>query len=170
MTKGVHARAEAPAGSRFGTDVYRSADDAHAPDTTHAPDATIEVGAFDGVRLLLVEDDPIGRESLETIFSHYGAEVMSADSMGAALDLYEKHMPSLVVSDIGLRQGDGYMLLRAIRARERRAGRRIPAIAISGFPSAEIGDGARQAGFDALVRKPIELRGLLTLAHTLLAA
>src|SRR5262245_51006968 len=129
----------------------------------------IETGVFDGITVLLVEDDPISREALELIFSHYGARVVSAETMWEALRRYELTLPSLLISDIGLPQGDGYMLLRAIRAREGRLRRRVPAIAISGFPSRESGERARQAGFDAFLRKPIEIRDLLQLARALVA-
>src|SRR5262245_4702593 len=124
----------------------------------------ISVGDFDGVVLLLVEDDPISREALELIFSHYGAQVCSAESMRSALQQFEENAPTLVISDIGLPQGDGYMLLRTIRSLEQRdGGGHVPAIAISGFPSAESGERARQAGFDAFLGKPVETRRLLSL-------
>jgi CheY-like chemotaxis protein len=127
----------------------------------------VAIGAFDGVTVLVVEDDPVAREALEVIFAYYGARVSSAESMREALALFERDVPSLVVSDIGLRQGDGYMLLRAIRAREQGRRRHIPAIAVSGFPSHATADRARQAGFDAFVRKPVEIKALLKLAHQL---
>lgn len=130
----------------------------------------ISVGDFDGVTVLLVEDDPISREALELIFAHYGAHVRSAESVRTALQQFEQSPPpSLVVSDIGLPQGDGYMLLRAIRSREQRDGGHVPAIAISGFPSRESGERARQAGFDAFLHKPVETSELLNLALTLIA-
>ena len=129
----------------------------------------ISVGDFDGVLILLVEDDPISREALELIFVHYGAEVLSADSVREALQQFEEQAPTLVVSDIGLPQGDGYMLLRAIRSREQRDGGHVPAIAISGFPSRESGERARQAGFDVFLHKPVETSELLKIARGLVA-
>lgn len=126
----------------------------------------MSVGDFDGVIILLVEDDPISREALELIFAHYGAEVLSADSVREALQQFERQTPTLVVSDIGLPQGDGYMLLRAIRSREHGGGH-VPAIAISGFPSRESGERARQAGFDVFLRKPVETSKLLKIARAL---
>jgi two-component system CheB/CheR fusion protein len=130
----------------------------------------ISIGAFRDMTVLLVEDDPVTREALELILVHYGARVLSAESMGEALAHYEREDPSIVISDIGLRQGDGYMLLRAIRARERGRAEHVPAIAVSGFPSRETGDRARQAGFDAFVRKPVAIQELLHLIHRLAVA
>jgi CheY-like chemotaxis protein len=130
----------------------------------------MSVGDFDGVTVLLVEDDPISLEALELIFAHYGAQVLSAESVRGALQQFEDGTPSLVISDIGLPQGDGYMLLRAIRSREQRdGGGHVPAIAISGFPSRESSERARQAGFDAFLHKPVETSELLKLARAMVA-
>lgn len=130
----------------------------------------INAGAFTGTTVLVVEDDAVTRESLADIFAHYGARVLSADCMGAALNMYEEASPALIVSDIGLVQGDGYMLLRAIRARENRKGGHVPAIAISGFPGRECSERASQAGFDAFIRKPVDIGTLLRLARALVNA
>ena len=88
---------------------------------------------------------------------------------GARCSSSSVQTPTLVVSDIGLPQGDGYMLLRAIRSREQRDGGHVPAIAISGFPSRESGERARQAGFDVFLHKPVETSELLKIARALVA-
>jgi CheY-like chemotaxis protein len=130
----------------------------------------VGVGGLKGVRILLVEDDGVSREALELIFTYYGACVNSTDSVDAALERFDREAPSVLVSDIGLPIGDGCMLLHAIRARERRQGFRTPAIAISGYPSPEASQRARQAGFDAFMRKPVEIRTLLKLVAGLAVA
>lgn len=137
-----------------------------AEPSNHGADE-IRVGAFDGVTILLVEDDAVSREALALIFAYYGARVISAESAEDALQCYERSAPSVLVSDIGLPKDDGYTLLRAIRALERGRGHRTPAIAVSGFPSRESGELARQAGFDAFLRKPIDVRALLNAVYGL---
>jgi CheY-like chemotaxis protein len=127
----------------------------------------IGVGAFDGVTVLLVEDDPVSRAALELIFSYYGARVTSTESAEDALACYEQSSPSIVVSDIGLPHADGCNLLRAIRAHEWGRGRRTPAIAVSGFPSRDCRERVRQAGFDAFLHKPIDVRALLKTVRAL---
>ena len=118
---------------------------------------------------MLVEDDPISRESLELVFATCGAHVVSAASMADALVCYEHALPAIVVSDIGLPGGDGCALIRAIRAREF-GGDRTPAIAVSGYPSRETGDRARRAGFDAFLSKPIDLGELFRVVRALISA
>jgi CheY-like chemotaxis protein len=114
-----------------------------------------------GVTVLLVEDEAISREALETIFTYHGAHVIGVATAMDALAAYECSLPTVLVSDIGLPQEDGCALLRAIRTREFGRGRHTPAIAISAFPSRETGERARGAGFDAFLPKPIEVPALL---------
>ena len=125
-------------------------------------------GAFNGVLVLLVEDDPANREVLEHVLTYYGARIVSADSAQDALTRYEARTPSIVVSDIGLGDEDGCALISAIRAREV-GGDRTPAIAVSGHSSREEGDRARQAGFDAFLPKPIDLGALFRTIRLLVA-
>src|SRR5512134_1420284 len=77
-----------------------------------------DVGALEGVTILLVEDDQVSREALDFILTHYGACVTSTDSVNEALESFDRNPPSILVSDIGLPASDGYSLLRAIRTRE----------------------------------------------------
>jgi len=135
-------------------------------DGDEGPDQ-IQIGALVGVSVLVVEDDPLSREALELILSYYGARVASAASVSAALSCYERHPPSVIVSDIGLPDDDGLVLMRTIRAREFGRGRRTPAIAISGFPSRETSEHARGAGFDAFLPKPIDVGALLRMVSSL---
>jgi CheY-like chemotaxis protein len=125
-------------------------------------------GMLDGVSVLLVEDDPASRESLEVLLEYYGARTRTAESMRAALSCYDDALPTIVVSDIGLAEGDGCALIRAIRAREL-GGERTPAIAVSGFPSRETGDRALRAGFNAFLPKPIDIHALFRVVRRLIA-
>ena len=157
--------AGAPAQRATPSDQRRS--DRPASERSEDGEEEIGFGAFDGVTVLLVEDDPVSREALELILAYYGARVMSAESAEDALECYERNAPTLVVSDIGLPNADGCMLLGAIRARERGLACHTPAIAVSGFPSRESRERVRQAGFDAFLRKPIDVRALLKTAYSL---
>jgi CheY-like chemotaxis protein len=134
------------------------------------PDAgkpnALRAGALTGVLVLLVEDDPHSRESLELILEFCGAGVLSAETAGEALRAYEQGPPTILISDIGLPDLDGCALLRALRSREASGGY-VPAIAVSGYTSRETGERARRAGFDAFFAKPVEVSVLLQTVQAL---
>jgi CheY-like chemotaxis protein len=123
-----------------------------------------------GIKVLLVEDDPITREALEVVLSAYGAQVLSADSAPDALGLLEaQQSPTVMVSDIGLPDVDGYELMRRIRAREAGQGTRLPALAVSGFADANCA-AAQAAGFDGFVAKPFDVAELVSRLRLLTGA
>lgn len=123
-----------------------------------------------GIRVLLVEDDQNTREALEVVLVALGAQVLSVDSAPGALGLLEaQQLPTVMVSDIGLPEVDGYELMRRIRARERGGSSRLPALAVSGFADAS-SETARAAGFDGFVAKPFDVAELVTRLRRLTGA
>ena len=123
--------------------------------------------ALDGSTILLVEDDELSREAFELVFLYYGARVLSAESTAEALAQYERGTPSILVSDIGLPDVDGCVLLRTIRAREDGSAP-LPAIAISGSLGADANRRAHAAGVDVFLAKPINISVLLHAIQNLL--
>ncbi len=63
--------------------------------------------------------------------------------------------------------GDGYALIRKVRAGEGERGERIPAIALTAFARTEDRGRALVAGFQAHVPKPIEPAELATVVANL---
>src|SRR5579885_2816238 len=74
----------------------------------------------DGQRVLLVEDDPAISELLQTVLMGMGLHVDVAPNGSRALELAEKHRPSLVVLDLGLPEMYGKTVAATLR-RQRRA-------------------------------------------------
>lgn len=107
------------------------------------------------VRILLVEDDPDTGDMLRDLLSDAGYDVRMVRSAGAAL-AEKLERVDLVLSDIGLPDGSGLDLMRAIRDR-----RAIKGIALSGYGTEADIRASREAGFEAHLTKPIELNGLL---------
>jgi CheY-like chemotaxis protein/anti-sigma regulatory factor (Ser/Thr protein kinase) len=109
-----------------------------------------------GIQILLVDDEPDTREFQAFLLKLNGATVTAVASGLAALQALEQFMPDLIVSDIGMANMDGYMLLQQIRARPLTQGGRIPAIALTAY-AAEIDlKRALQIGFQMHLTKPIE--------------
>ena len=108
--------------------------------------------ALGGIGVLLVEDDDASRESLALVLEDRGARVVQASCASDALVAFRQHRPEIVISDLGLGAVDGYRLLEWIRATE--PGRGVPAIALTGFASAQDRSRVLAAGFQAHLPKP----------------
>jgi two-component system, chemotaxis family, CheB/CheR fusion protein len=111
--------------------------------------------ALDGVRLLVVEDDPDSREMLVAVFERSGAFVTTAASAAEATEALRRATPDLLVCDIGLPDEDGLELIRRVRALESEKGRRIPALALTAYAGPAHRERALSAGFDKQVSKPV---------------
>jgi CheY-like chemotaxis protein len=83
--------------------------------------------------------------------------VLSAGSIAEALEALRASRPAVLLTDISLPDGDGYLLLA--RAREIRPD--VPAIAITGYTSPADRERAKEAGFQAHVSKPVDLDELI---------
>jgi two-component system CheB/CheR fusion protein len=117
------------------------------------------VPAWEGVRILLVDDNADAVESFATLLELEGAKVITASSARQALDKAETGDFDLVVSDIAMPDMDGRELVAELRRRERSA--HWPAIAVTGFGRPWDIDAARAAGFDQHLSKPVSLDALV---------
>lgn len=107
------------------------------------------------LRILLVDDHPDTCAALERLLSLRGHRVAAAHSMRAAMAAAENSQFDLLISDVGLPDGNGMELLRHLRSKFP-----IPGIAISGFGmDADIGK-SLEAGFSAHLVKPVKLEKL----------
>jgi CheY-like chemotaxis protein len=125
---------------------------------------------LDGLRVLLVDDERDGRESLAVLLSHRGATTIEADSAVEAMQRLVEGPVDVVVTDIGMPREDGYSLLQQIRQRDKERGAHTPVIAVTGFVSGGDRDEALRAGFDEHVGKPVDLPMLAERIQALCAA
>jgi len=109
-----------------------------------------------GIRVLVVDDEVDTLETIETVLTQCGAEVRTAASAAAALEVLERWVPDLVVSDIGMPGDDGYALIARMRARDADHGGHVPAIALTAYARVEDRLRVLSAGFQMHVPKPIE--------------
>ena len=115
-----------------------------------------ESAALEGVRMLVVDDEPDARELLTVVLQRYGAEVTAVASAGEALAALARSPLDVLVSDIGMPGEDGYALIRKVRALDVDQGGGIPAAALTAYAREEDRRRALSAGFQMHVSKPIE--------------
>lgn len=113
-----------------------------------------------GIRVLVVDDDADNCEVLAAILEHNGARVVTAQSAVDAFSAFEKEVPHVLVSDIGLPGEDGFSLLRRVRALPLSRGGNVPAIALTGYSHLEP-MGGDVHGFQSQLTKPIDIDKML---------
>ncbi|MDB5319653.1 MAG: sensor hybrid histidine kinase [Phycisphaerales bacterium] len=135
--------------------IVRSATSAAA-----APAPAFSPMALRGVRVLVVEDDEDARTLLKRSLVKAGAEVADAASVKVALDLLSTFRPTVLLSDVGMPDLDGYDLIREVRARGLTAGD-LPAIALTAFARNEDETRSLEAGFQVHLSKPVDQNKLV---------
>ena len=111
---------------------------------------------LNGVKVLLVDDERDTRELIAFILEQSGAVVMQTASAMEALRIIPEFQPNLLLSDIGMPEVDGYMLMRRIRAMSPEQGGTIPAIALTAYAAEADSQQAIAAGFGQHITKPVE--------------
>ncbi len=108
-----------------------------------------------GLHLLVVDDDDDARELIAQVLVECGAQVRQAANAADALHEFERELPDLLLSDIGMPERDGYELIHDIRGLDAAHGGNVPAVAITAFSRPEDRAQAILAGFQAHVAKPV---------------
>jgi len=132
-----------------------------------APSDAAAPASLDGLRLLIVEDEPDTRDAIARFLQDYGAAVVAVGSAGEALERLWDDVYDVLISDIGMPDTDGYELIRALRARETGSGRRLPALAVTAFTREEDQERALREGFSEYLTKPVNTTRLLSLLMAL---
>lgn len=109
-----------------------------------------------GVRILAVDDEADMRDLLVTMLEDAGAVVKITASAVEALAALDSFHPDLLISDIGMAEMDGYMLLHQIRRLPPEQGGQISALALTAYARDEDRQQVLAAGFQQHLPKPIE--------------
>src|SRR5437763_9747309 len=122
------------------------------PESTDVPRSTAKRRS---VRILFVEDHEDTNRSLTRLLRRRGYEVHPANDVRSALDIATNTQFDVLVSDIGLPDGSGIDLLKALRAK-----REVFGIALSGYGMEEDIRRSGEAGFSHYLVKPVDLNKL----------
>jgi CheY-like chemotaxis protein/nitrogen-specific signal transduction histidine kinase len=101
--------------------------------------------------ILLVEDHADTAHIMRRILEKAGYRIQHAPDVASAKKLARKFAFNLVISDLGLPDGDGLQLMRDLRESHQLEG-----IALSGFGMDSDIDAARRAGFLDHLTKPVD--------------
>jgi len=143
-----------------------SAPDHAAPSAEYA-DTLTDAITLDGLRVMIVDDEAEARDLLTAMLTRRGAEVKACASAAEALEGVESWRPSLLVSDIGMPDEDGYALIGKLRALGPERGGGIPAVALTAYARSEDRMRALASGFQVHVPKPIESGELVVVIASL---
>lgn len=114
------------------------------------------------MKILIVEDHADLARAWQLLLRAIGHEVVTAKDGAASIAVAAMFRPEVVFLDLHLPYLNGYEVARELRKLPGLAAARI--VLISGSPTVSVG-AARDAGCDALVRKPAALSALLAAMH-----
>ena len=107
------------------------------------------------LRIFLVENHRDTLEYMQIYLEMFGHTVLTADSMTKALATLPQADCNVLISDIGLPDGDGWMLLHRLQL-----SRPVYAIAMSGFGMGADQLRSQEAGYRRHLLKPINPKEL----------
>jgi DNA-binding response OmpR family regulator len=113
------------------------------------------------VNILLVEDHTDTRRVLSSLLGRSGHEIVTAQGITDALQLLAHIQVNVLLSDLGLADGDGLDLVAKAKALQPR----IQAIALTARGSEKDYEIGKKAGFDHYLTKPFDFHELRTLLN-----
>lgn len=118
---------------------------------------------FRGKRILLVEDNELNREIAEELIGATGASVESAEDGVQAVKKFKESAEGyydLILMDVQMPHMDGYEATRCIRALGRSDAQKVPIFAMTANAFAEDVQKSREAGMNAHISKPLNIRAV----------
>jgi PAS domain S-box-containing protein len=117
------------------------------------------------LRFLVIEDNRDAAELLEMLLAARGHEVALCSSGDRALEASLRHLPDVILCDLGLPGISGFEVAQEIRKNQKLAS--VLLIALSGYGRDEDIARSKQAGFAEHLTKPVDLNEIFTLLDRL---
>jgi CheY-like chemotaxis protein len=136
-----------------------------AHDTTSVAEPSAPKGGLNARRLLVVDDNRDGADSLGMLLRFLGAEVHVEHDGPGALAVAASWRPSVVLLDLGMPGMDGFEVARQLRADQSLDGLRL--IALTGWGQEADRERTSAGGFDHHLIKPVDINVLQTLLESL---
>jgi two-component system KDP operon response regulator KdpE len=119
-------------------------------------------------KILIVEDDADVRLGYQILLRANGYDTFFAADSITAISEARKHMPDLIILDLGLPAGDGFIVMERLRGPINMDLAQIPVIVVSGRDLRGNKDRALKVGAKAFLQKPWDDDELLALTGRLL--
>ena len=116
---------------------------------------------YDGLNVLVVDDEPATCMALAKLLRAYGCEVTTASDGQQACELYAKQLFDCVLLDIEMPGIDGYETARRLRRQHRSDDIWVPIILVTGLAGETSLVQGIDAGADDYLVKPVSVRTLL---------
>ena len=116
--------------------------------------------------ILIVDDDPDVRLGLHVRLKANNYDVIFAADGMASIAQARKHMPDLIILDLGLPAGDGFSVMERLKANDSLS--LIPVIVVSARDLNANMDRALKAGAKAFLQKPVDNAQLLSVIRKVL--
>ncbi len=123
--------------------------------------------ALQGRRVLVVDDHPVNRRVIRLFLEPFDCELVEAENGQQALDALEGQPIDIVLMDVNMPVLDGLEATRRLRKDPRFT--RLPVVALTADVMSSQIKTCLEAGCDAHVAKPIDLRNLLSAMDRCLA-
>ncbi|MGV0105175.1 histidine kinase [Nostoc sp. DSM 114160] len=115
-----------------------------------------------GLQVLVVDDNDDTRDFFSFVLEQFGAIVTAVASGDEALQALTQSKPDILLSDIGMPEMNGYMLMQQVRNLEAKIGaKKMPAIALTAYAGEINQQYALKAGFQQHIVKPVAPEELL---------
>jgi signal transduction histidine kinase/ActR/RegA family two-component response regulator len=131
------------------------------------PVSTPAAPRLDGVRVLIVDDEPDTREIICHELEGCGAKVTEAGNASEALHFLETTEVDVLLADVAMPDEDGYSLIRKIRSSPAARVASIPAAAVTAHARDDEREEALAAGFQLHLAKPFDPAELARAVETL---
>jgi len=117
--------------------------------------------------VLIVEDSDDARYFMRLSLEQMGYIIVEAENGARAVEVAQQERPDIILMDLSLPIMDGITATGKIRASEGLD--TVPIVAVTAHQETDFRAGAKAAGFDAYVTKPIDIDFLTDLINGLLS-
>ena len=113
-----------------------------------------------GKEILLIEDNVILADALESVLQIEGYHVNTAVNGHKALEICHHELPDIVVSDVMMDEMGGFGFLQQLR--ELPGGSDLPVVVMTGKSGNAVAENAKAHNVVALLEKPFEIKVFLS--------